>query len=99
MNMNQNSDKYSLKDNLIKCYKTWCIFSQIHGLSFMGRARRLFNRLIWIVCILICFGLCSNAFIRITQKYFNYDIVASVKIDTTIPALFPAVTICKIFNT
>ena len=97
--MDHKNDEYSLNESLIKCYKTWCIFSQIHGLSFMARARRLFNRLIWIFCILICFGVCLDAFIRITHKYFNYDVVTSVKIETTLPALFPAVTICKIFKT
>lgn len=82
--MNNNQiEEYSLKENIMKCYKTWCIYSQIHGLSFMTRAKRFINRLVWISGFLLCFGLCLNALIRIARDFFDYGVVASIKIGNT----------------
>ena len=92
---NDSFEKNSIMENFKVYYKSWCVYSQIHGLSFIARAKRLANRLIWIVVFILCSVFCLNSLIRITFQYFSNAVIAGNVILIEIPTVFPAITICE----
>ncbi|XP_034256872.1 pickpocket protein 28-like [Thrips palmi] len=81
---------------LQQCWDAYCTTSGLHGVSyFVGDDKSRFERVLWMVCVVLCFGLSG---LQIYEVYARWDSSPPIlSISSSTPARdvpFPAVSIC-----
>ena len=70
--------------------------SSSHLISNLMRSRNIFFKMLFITCFLISTTYCVYTIARITENYYKYDTVTSLKVRQEIPTNFPAVSFCNL---
>ena len=87
---------WSLKEEVRKeCLSVIDQFT-VHGFPNIFRARTLFMKVFWLIIFLLSTSACTWLTIEAIMDYFNYDVVAKIRIQNEIPFVLPMITICNI---
>ena len=68
--------------------------STAYGLPNFIRSKRMFNRIFWLLFIIMSTGVSSYYVYAEIMEYFNYDLITIAKQKYDQPAQFPTVTFC-----
>ena len=90
--------KVTFKVKFIDVNREWMENSQIHGLSFLSRAKYLSNRFMWSFVLLLSIGAGITNIVGIIFDYYDYNVDELIKVETRDRMLFPSVTLCNYFK-
>ncbi|CAF0708693.1 unnamed protein product [Brachionus calyciflorus] len=74
----------------------WVLSSSIIGLSNIRRTRFKVIKILWIISLLACLGICSKMIVDLVIKYLNFQVNISLKIQSSSFQDFPAITFCNL---
>ena len=63
----------------------------LHGWAFLLRAKRLFQKSVWLIAILLSVGYCFYSIIVTLQAYYDHQVVTEIVFKSELPKEFPAV--------
>ena len=75
--------------------KEFCLNTSAHGLGGIARSRTIWNCLFWTIPTLAFMGVMIFLIVQAIINYLDYPTQTSVKIISTWPLAFPAVTVCN----
>ncbi|CAF0762726.1 unnamed protein product [Adineta ricciae] len=75
--------------------KEFGLNTSTHGIPGIARSESTHNRIFWIVCLLIFFGIMVYFVTEAILAYFTYPTQTSVSIILEWPQAFPALTVCN----
>jgi hypothetical protein len=90
--------KFPFKVKFLNVNREWMENSQIHGLSFLSRAKYLSNRLMWSFALFLSIGAGLTSIVGTIFNYYDYNVDELIKIETLDRMLFPSVTFCNYFK-
>ena len=85
-------------ENFLNVNREWCANSQIHGLSFLSKAKNKLNLSLWSIVIFLSVSAGITAIVGVILEYFEYKVVESIKFERTNKMIFPSITLCNYLN-
>ena len=72
------------------------LVSTAYGIPNVFRSNRIFNKIFWLIFLLISTAMASVYIYRGIMAYYNYEVVTLIKQDYGQPTEFPAITFCSL---
>lgn len=66
-----------------------------HGLPRIVESKKVYQKVIWSVCLIISIGLCSFTVAQAIIEYFSFEVITKIRVVSHDEILFPQVSICN----
>ena len=69
-----------------------------HGYSKIFQTELRCVQLMWVLVLLVSFGLCSYMIIKAILDYLKFDVISKTRFVNQVPMTFPAIAVCNVKN-
>ena len=90
--------KVPFKAKFLNLNREWGEKAQIHGLSFLSRAKHPSNRIMWSLVFSLSIVAGITSMVGIIFDYYEYNVDELIKVEIFDRMLFPSVTLCNYFK-
>lgn len=93
---NQKASEKHKNDELYEHLREWAAKTTGHGLPQLVSSKRLYQKIIWLVFILISFSLCSFMITKSIVRYLEHDVTTRIRVEHQENIVFPAISFCNL---
>lgn len=81
---------------MISNLREWSYQTTSHGLPHFMLAKKLYQKLIWLVLIALSIALCAFMISKTVNQYFGYEAVSKLTVVEQKELIFPVISICNV---